>query len=40
MKRAIVMHHRKCDVFTADNLLKQAEGRLHKLLAIERASHA
>ena len=32
VKRAIVMHHRKCDVFTADNLLKQAEGRLRKVI--------
>ena len=32
VKRAIVMHHKKCDVFTADNLLKQAEGRLRKVI--------
>ncbi len=32
VKRAIVMHHKKCDVFTADNLLKGAEGRLRKVI--------
>ncbi|HUO10639.1 MAG TPA: N-acetylmuramic acid 6-phosphate etherase [Phycisphaerae bacterium] len=32
VKRAIVMHHKKCDVFTADNLLKQAEGRLRQVI--------
>jgi len=28
VKRAIVMHHRKCDVFTADRLLQEAKGKL------------
>jgi N-acetylmuramic acid 6-phosphate etherase len=32
VKRAIVMHHRQCDVFTADRLLEQAGGKLRGLI--------
>jgi len=32
VKRAIVMHHKKCDIFTADNLLKANKEKLRKIL--------
>jgi N-acetylmuramic acid 6-phosphate etherase len=32
VKRAIVMHHKQCDVFTADNLLAVAGGQLRKVI--------
>jgi N-acetylmuramic acid 6-phosphate etherase len=32
VKHAIVMHHRKCDVFTADRLLNEAGGRLRAII--------
>ncbi|MGN6369657.1 MAG: N-acetylmuramic acid 6-phosphate etherase [Phycisphaerae bacterium] len=32
VKRAIVMHHKHCDVFTADNLLKEANGKLRTII--------
>jgi N-acetylmuramic acid 6-phosphate etherase len=32
VKRAIVMHHKNCDVFTADNLLKEAGGKLRAII--------
>ena len=32
VKHAIVMHHKQCDVFTADNLLKQAGGKLRAII--------
>ena len=32
VKHAIVMHHRKCDIFTAENLLHEAKGKLRAII--------
>ena len=32
VKRAIVMHHKQCDIFTADNLLKEASQKLRAII--------
>ncbi len=32
VKRAIIMHHHNCDVFTADNLLEKTHGKLRPLI--------
>ncbi len=32
VKHAVVMHHKRCDVFTADNLLKAADGKLRAVI--------
>jgi N-acetylmuramic acid 6-phosphate etherase len=32
VKRAIVMHHKRCDLFTADRLLREADGQLRAVI--------